>query len=149
MKQSGTQDLKQYWFPGVHADVGGGYPVKEGDLWKAPFEWIVHAAAQEGLRIQKDELEKLIEAKIDPMPFPERLHKSLTWQWIPAEFVPKYDRTSLCRLRCNLFRSRVVESGSFIHRTAFRKDYTPRNLPLSLLQAQLVKDADGAVYTCV
>jgi uncharacterized protein (DUF2235 family) len=31
------QDCKEYWFPGVHADVGGGYPPEEGGLWRLPF----------------------------------------------------------------------------------------------------------------
>jgi uncharacterized protein (DUF2235 family) len=30
MQQTGEQDFRELWFPGVHADVGGGYPEAEG-----------------------------------------------------------------------------------------------------------------------
>jgi uncharacterized protein (DUF2235 family) len=37
MLQKPHQVFKEYWFPGVHADVGGGYPEAEGGLWREPF----------------------------------------------------------------------------------------------------------------
>src|SRR5262245_30380420 len=38
------QYLQEIWFAGVHGDVGGGYPVKQGGLWRFPFEWILREA---------------------------------------------------------------------------------------------------------
>src|SRR5678816_4216922 len=36
---SGPKDLKQVWFPGVHCDVGGGYPEAESGLAKEALQW--------------------------------------------------------------------------------------------------------------
>lgn len=41
---SPNQDCKEVWFPGVHSDVGGGYPEKESGLAKVALEWMVHEA---------------------------------------------------------------------------------------------------------
>ena len=38
------QDFKELWFPGVHCDVGGGYPKTEGGLWQEPFRWMIAEA---------------------------------------------------------------------------------------------------------
>lgn len=37
----GPLDLKQVWFPGVHCDVGGGYPEEESGLSKIAREWML------------------------------------------------------------------------------------------------------------
>ena len=41
--------MEQVWFPGVHSDVGGGYP--EHDLSDITLEWMVKKAKADGLRI--------------------------------------------------------------------------------------------------
>jgi len=48
-------DLKQVWFAGVHADVGGSYPPdKDSGLIAAdaPLAWMVSEAKKEGLKIE-------------------------------------------------------------------------------------------------
>ena len=40
------QDIKQVWFAGVHADIGGGYPEKESGLSKYPLLWMIDEAVQ-------------------------------------------------------------------------------------------------------
>lgn len=40
------QRIKQLWFPGVHSDVGGGYP--ETDLSDGALQWMAQEAAQAG-----------------------------------------------------------------------------------------------------
>jgi uncharacterized protein (DUF2235 family) len=44
-------DLKQLWFPGVHADVGGGY--LENGLADAALLWMINEAAACGLKFSK------------------------------------------------------------------------------------------------
>ena len=39
------QDIKQVWFAGVHADIGGGYPEAESGLAKFPLDWMIREAA--------------------------------------------------------------------------------------------------------
>jgi len=45
------QDIKQVWFAGVHADVGGGYPETESALSKYPLNWLIEEAVAHGLKI--------------------------------------------------------------------------------------------------
>jgi uncharacterized protein (DUF2235 family) len=40
----GPRDVKQVWFPGVHADVGGGYPEAESGLSKLALQWMLDEA---------------------------------------------------------------------------------------------------------
>ncbi len=44
--------FEQVWFPGMHANVGGGYP--EDDLPHVPLVWILDEAAKTGLRLKQN-----------------------------------------------------------------------------------------------
>jgi uncharacterized protein (DUF2235 family) len=46
--QSGPRELKQVWFPGVHSDVGGGYPEAESGLSKIALQWMLNEAINAG-----------------------------------------------------------------------------------------------------
>lgn len=46
-----SQDIKNVWFAGVHADVGGGYPSDQSGLAKLTFEWMMREAAVFGFQI--------------------------------------------------------------------------------------------------
>jgi uncharacterized protein (DUF2235 family) len=41
----GGQTLKQRWFPGVHCDVGGSYPMQQAGLSDEALDWMVSEAA--------------------------------------------------------------------------------------------------------
>ena len=56
-KQPG--DVKEFWFPGVHADVGGGYPEAEGGLWRPAFEWMIEEAIHAGIHIDQVRLDRV------------------------------------------------------------------------------------------
>lgn len=43
------RDMKQVWFPGVHANVGGGYPIR--DLSDITLEWMINEAKSAGLML--------------------------------------------------------------------------------------------------
>lgn len=48
-------DLKQVWFAGVHADVGGSYPPDRGNEFiaaDAPLKWMLGEAEKEGLKVE-------------------------------------------------------------------------------------------------
>jgi hypothetical protein len=45
------QSVEQRWFPGAHADVGGGEP---GTLYQAPLKWIQEKAKSCGLEFKAD-----------------------------------------------------------------------------------------------
>jgi len=50
-KDTSKQNVKEYWFPGVHCDIGGGYPEDEGGLWQTTFIWMLIEAKKAGLKI--------------------------------------------------------------------------------------------------
>ncbi|KAE8148632.1 hypothetical protein BDV25DRAFT_131055 [Aspergillus avenaceus] len=52
------QDIEEVWFPGCHADIGGGWKLdKDGcALSHAPLVWMVHKAQGAGLKFDEDKL---------------------------------------------------------------------------------------------
>jgi uncharacterized protein (DUF2235 family) len=92
-----NQDVKQVWFAGVHADVGGGYPEARSGLSKFPLDWMIEEARPHGLKINVAMRNQLVRGKplaggrlqyVEPDPCRE-LHQSLAWQWQPLEWIPK------------------------------------------------------------
>jgi uncharacterized protein (DUF2235 family) len=91
------QDIEQRWFPGVHSDIGGGYPETESALSKLPLIWMVEEAVKAGLRITKANLRHL--AYGEPSKDGQHIyvspsatgpmHKSLKGAWWVLEFLPK------------------------------------------------------------
>lgn len=45
------QTVEQVWFPGVHSDVGGGYPDTECGLSDVTFSWMLSKAEKLGLQV--------------------------------------------------------------------------------------------------
>jgi uncharacterized protein (DUF2235 family) len=46
------QDIQEIWFPGCHADIGGGWKLGTGEIWPlshAPLVWMVQEAQKAGL----------------------------------------------------------------------------------------------------
>jgi uncharacterized protein (DUF2235 family) len=128
---SGPKDLKQVWFPGVHCDVGGGYPEAQCGLSKFALEWMVREAALAGLLVDRARLDevmgrtgtKFAEADCDAV-----LHESLTVWWRPAEIMPKRHwnlQTQSEERRRNLGRRRTLPLNPLVHAAAFgRKGYS-------------------------
>jgi uncharacterized protein (DUF2235 family) len=125
--EGGPQDIKQVWFPGVHSDVGGGYPEDESGLAKIALAWMLKEAETAGLLTDAERVDVVLGEKgqgyVKPDPHASA-HESLTPSWWPAEFVPKrnYDwlREKEVR-RMNLFRRRIIPSGALVHRSAYER----------------------------
>jgi uncharacterized protein (DUF2235 family) len=132
------QDLLELWFPGVHADVGGGYPESHGGLWREPFTWMLDEAKQAGLLTDPESEQRVLTRMPPPAkPWAEPLHESLTWAWWPAELFPKlrYNKRLGRRLpSLGLGRRRRIEPGALLHRSVMQRmasvpGYAPANLP--------------------
>lgn len=57
----GPQDIRELWFPGGHADIGGGWGLVPGEVWPlshAPLVWMVHEAQHAGLRFDERKLKQ-------------------------------------------------------------------------------------------
>ncbi|KAE8355188.1 hypothetical protein BDV28DRAFT_129468 [Aspergillus coremiiformis] len=51
--EDSPQDIQEVWFPGGHADIGGGWKKSEEETWPlshAPLVWMVHEAQCAGLQ---------------------------------------------------------------------------------------------------
>src|SRR3984885_2706249 len=124
----GPKDLKQVWFPGVHCDVGGGYPEAESGLAKIALEWMLEEAEAHELLVdpvRKDEvLGKTNDGKY-ARPDPNGpAHESLKGVWNLAEFVFKrhFDwTTGKWGHRMNLWRRRAIPPNSLVHESAYQR----------------------------
>lgn len=89
---SSSEQIKQVWFAGVHADVGGGYPDEEGGLSKIALQWMVTELMDlGGLRFRQDVLDEVLGvtgtlSRPDPNADP---HESLTGMWGLMEWLPR------------------------------------------------------------
>jgi uncharacterized protein (DUF2235 family) len=115
----GPRDVKQVWFPGVHCDVGGGYPEAESGLSNIALEWMVDEAEAAGLKVDQAR-----RAEILGRPAQTCMHESLKGWWHLAEYVPKkhFDRqTQTESRRINRHRRREIPRQSFVHAAAFER----------------------------
>ena len=57
--ETAEQDIEELWFPGCHADLGGGWPLANGEespLSHGPLVWMVREAQQAGLEFDEEKL---------------------------------------------------------------------------------------------
>lgn len=121
----GPKDTKQVWFPGVHCDVGGGYPEAESGLSKIALEWMLKEAVAAGLIADAARIDLVLGGSGHGYVPPKAdaiMHESLTGFWPLAEFVPKRHYNWAQQReekRANLFRRRTIPAGSLIHQSAY------------------------------
>jgi uncharacterized protein (DUF2235 family) len=144
-----VQDVRQVWFAGVHADIGGGYPEEESGLSKYPLVWMVDQGMNAGLRVNGETFSHLALGAPEPnglYPYVEPeaeafAHKSLSGTWWILEFWPKRVKYLEWPKRFKFLgdyiprgEPRLIEEGAHIHQSVqFRmeeiKKYRPVNLP--------------------
>jgi len=123
---AGPRDLKQVWFPGVHCDVGGGYPESESGLSKIALEWMIGEARLAGLLLDEDRVALILGQKGDEYVAPDadaRAHESLTRWWRPAEYLPKpHWEGGRKTWRANRFQPRSWPPAPQVHEAAWLRD---------------------------
>jgi uncharacterized protein (DUF2235 family) len=123
---AGPRDLKQVWFPGVHCDVGGGYPEPESGLSKIALEWMINEARGAELLLDEDRVALMLGQKGNGYAAPDAdapAHESLTQWWVPAEYVPKPRWEGGRReWRSNRFRARTWPPNPLVHEAAWVRD---------------------------
>jgi uncharacterized protein (DUF2235 family) len=154
-----NQDIKQWWFPGVHSDVGGGYPESESSLWLAPLLWIAGEAMSKDLKLNEDlfkTYEDRQQATLGTPLFPQEPHESLKSFWKIFEYFPKLRYNSEIgkrQLYVNLGKVRGLRRGELLA-PAVKQVYSRSDKwnPPTLVNAgvtsatidSLGKNADGA-----
>jgi uncharacterized protein (DUF2235 family) len=125
--EAGPKDMKQVWFPGVHCDVGGGYPEAESGLSKISLEWIIGEARNSGLLVDDEKVETVLGRRGQGFAKPDpngRMHESLTRWWRPMEYVPKprwNDVTKSTEWRANRYRRRSFPVRPCVHDAAWER----------------------------
>lgn len=69
LDEAADQDIEELWFPGCHADLGGGWPLGEGEesaLSHPPLVWMIREAQRAGLEFDRDQMLNLHCCDEDP-----------------------------------------------------------------------------------
>lgn len=162
LEQEDGQNFKQFWFPGVHSDVGGGYPEADSSIWRAPFEWILTEAREAGLQCKADRLaavrhkDKNIKRGVQN-PDTDMQHESLRGPWWLLEFFPKlvWNAKIRCKLpQLGLGRHRIILDNEMIHRSTLRRiknnsAYRPPNMSAEFIESvmQLATFPEAMAYS--
>jgi uncharacterized protein (DUF2235 family) len=150
------QDIRQVWFAGVHADVGGGYPEVQSGLSKFPLLWMIEQAQTAGLRMDRAMINHLGWGQPRP---PSKhvyvapdatadLHVSLTGAWEILEWLPKQAKWKEWPERKSCFgwylprgEPRLIPEGAIIHRSVFeRRDKVPAYRPVNLPSTYTIEE---------
>ena len=154
---SDKQDIIQLWFPGVHSDVGGSYPLKESGPSITTLEWMLGELKNNGAILCQNRINLVLgtpcgQPDLDkyytpaPPPFHE-LHNSLTWNWWVCQFLPQqyYDKDDgQINWRVPFWTPRELPDQALVHYTAVQRldglataeePYKPRNLVRAWLHA--------------
>jgi len=88
-----TKEIKQIWFPGVHSDVGGGYPDAEAGLSKIAFEWMVQELRDVGgIHFDDAVIDQILGkggGKYSPPDPNAAKHETLSGFWHLMEWLPR------------------------------------------------------------
>ncbi|HZP21373.1 MAG TPA: DUF2235 domain-containing protein [Bauldia sp.] len=89
-------NVQQVWFPGVHADVGGGYP--EAALSSIALDWIVKKLKSVGVEFEEEELKSAGLGSVRDAPA-GTIHESRSWLYLAD--------------RMRLYFRRITRDGGF------------------------------------
>jgi uncharacterized protein (DUF2235 family) len=141
MTREESQDFKQYWFPGVHSDIGGGYPETDSNIWRAPFEWLLAEAKEAGLELNDPRLSVVMDKYRTVQmntrnPATDPQHESLHGFWWILEFFPKLVWNSKLKRKVpklGLGRHRIIPEKALIHKSTLlrireNQTYSPSNI---------------------
>lgn len=143
-----TTDLRQVWFAGVHADIGGGYAQGEHGLSLIPLAWMRDHAEQAQLTFRPKISARLLAGddnakatttadvvaiNIDA-PMHDELQRQKAWHLLERLPIPRWRPDGeggwKRRWQCHAGRPRHVPDKSFVHYSVklrqSKTDYSPR-----------------------
>jgi uncharacterized protein (DUF2235 family) len=124
------------WFPGVHSDVGGGYPRETSGLAMVAFEWMVREAKAAGLLLDDVKLATLLDAYLPDSsgPIHDELRK-VGWKIIERLPARRFNwSTKETEWNWQPNKPRTLLPGQYLHRSILDRisgdrKYRPENLP--------------------
>jgi hypothetical protein len=95
--EDGEQDIQEVWFPGCHADIGGGWPLGDDNaaLSHVALTWMVREAQKAGLEFDEEKLESLNCCCEEPTAAGSHANNVPTIEVDPASPAPTHDPNSL------------------------------------------------------
>lgn len=130
----GRPRVMNVWFPGVHSDIGGGYPFAESGLAMTAFEWMVREAREYGLLVDDAKFAALLQSC--PSSATAQIHESLSGAWKSIEYLParRFDwKTKKTNWRYQPNKPRTMLESPFLHRSVLlRMKAKPEYRPLAL-----------------
>jgi uncharacterized protein (DUF2235 family) len=143
-------DVEQVWFPGVHCDVGGGYPEDRSGLSAIALQWMVGKAEAAGLFLDQDKKaivlpQQSTTAYAAPDAGSQPPNESLSGLWWIAEYLPKRYKDPAAnfatRWMLHAGRPRHVNPKAKVHASVFERirlvqGYQPPNLPVDVEEVQ-------------
>ncbi|HBE71527.1 MAG TPA: hypothetical protein DDW52_25555 [Planctomycetaceae bacterium] len=116
-----NKTFEQVWFAGGHGDVGGGWPEEHSYLSKVAFKWMLDAATEHGLLLQRKNYFRYWNRTktTNHPPEPPRPNDALRGGWWLVELAPRrmWDPKSrrLRWTRPHLARRRRLPFGAAVH----------------------------------
>ena len=136
------QDSRDVWFPGVHGDIGGGYPDADSGLAKVPLHWMIEQTRSMGLLYDDRVIDAIVLGKSGGRGGPDAyaaMHNSMNWGWRLLEYLPRREpalskrRPLLGTWQVPLSEPRFPPEGSILHRCILDRMEkgldSPPNLP--------------------
>jgi len=140
---NGRPRVMNVWFPGVHSDIGGGYPWATSGLAMLAFQWMVREAREYGLLVDERKYATLLDECPPSATAP--IHESLTGAWKLMEYLParRYDwdlKKTIWRYKPN--KPRTMLQSPWLHRSVITRvgaglNYHPPSLKPGDLQGGL------------
>lgn len=130
----GRARVMNVWFPGVHSDIGGGYPWAHSGLAMLAFEWMVREAKEFGLLVDAAKHAALLQG-CTPSAIAQ-IHESLDGAWKAMEYLParRFDwkiKKTIWRYQPN--KPRTMIESPYLHQSVrdrynAKADYRPTAL---------------------
>ncbi|WP_071797015.1 T6SS phospholipase effector Tle1-like catalytic domain-containing protein [Natronohydrobacter thiooxidans] len=137
------QDLREMWFAGVHADVGGGYPEHDSALGKVALDWMIRETEALGVQYRWGTVKRIVLGRQGDGPSPRYVapdpgapaQNSLSLLWKLTGFLPRRGPPALASfgLYLPLWRRRRVGAADLVHASVAGRQGSPHlaspNLP--------------------
>mgnify|MGYP002621570170 FL=1 len=133
------QDVREVWFTGCHADIGGGHPEARSALAKIPLLWMIEETRKLGLDYVTQTVNRIVRGAHANQPYlaPDPMapiNESLRGAWKLLEYIPlPSKREGLAGFKMTRGRPRVLAPDARVHASvlerAEKSGKRPPNLP--------------------
>lgn len=145
------QDVKEVWFTGVHADIGGGYPEERSQLAKIALHWMIEETKALGLDYKTRTINEIVLGRKEDSDYvsPSAIampNESMTLGWSFLEYIPRKESRysgGNSQDANNWYlprgRRRRIPGGAMIHSSVFERDETDHEIDQPNIPTDYIK----------